>query len=398
MGGLTRHDRMRDIRPGPSGRPAGGVPVTEIACFRVHLTPEHPHVLSGGRRYERIESLIVRVTAADGTRGYGEASTMGASYLDGFPTGTEAAVRELSPVVVGCDALEGRPLNRAIDDAMIGHHPAKAALDIALLDVRARILGVEAATLLGGRLQTTVDAFTAVSIGSEQDTVDEALGLSDRGYRRLQVKVGDDPLHDSARVRAVAEALPGRLDYLACDANRRWTVAQALRFVNAVGRLDLHVEQPCATWNEMARLRQQCRLPLVADEAARTGRDLLDAVAAGCVDAVNLKPVRLGGLTRAAVARDLAESAGLMVLVDEPLGGAIASASIAALASTVDPSLLLAASYFGDLEYHAPSGRSVATRGGAQWRAGRIAPPNGPGLAVEVDETALGEPAFVVAA
>ena len=99
---------------------------------------------------------------------------------------------------------------------MVGQHPAKAALDIALLDLRARILGVGAATLLGGRLRTTVDAFNAVSVGSVQDTVDEARRLSERGYRRLQVKVGDDPLHDSARVRAVAAALPRRLDYLAC--------------------------------------------------------------------------------------------------------------------------------------------------------------------------------------
>ncbi len=398
MGGLIAsagQEDGADRRITAVNRTADEVRVAEIASFRVHLTPEHPHVLSGGRRYDRIDSLIVRVTSADGRRGFGEASTMGSTYLDGFPAGTEAAVRELAPAVLGRDVLLGRRLTRAMDDALVGHHPAKAAMDIALLDLRARILDVEAATLLGGRLQPTVVAFAAVSVGSVRDAVDEAHELFERGYRRLQVKVGDDPLVDAERVRAVATAFSGRLDYLACDANRRWTVAQALRFVNAVGELDLHVEQPCASWGEMVRLRRQCRFPLVADEAARSVGDLLDAVTEGCVDAVNLKPVRLGGVTRAAAARDVAEAAGLMMLVDEPLGGVIASASIAALASTVDPSLLLAASYFADLEYYTLSGRPVATEGGAQFRNGRITASPGPGLGVELDEVTLGEPAFV---
>lgn len=372
-----------------------GLPVTEIACYPVYLIPGQPHVLSGGRRYERIESLIVRVTAADGTRGFGEASTMGASYLEGFPVGTEAVVRELAPVVLGRDVLWGRPLTRALDAALVGHHPGKAALDIALLDLRARVLHVDVAALLGGRHQDAVDAFAAVSVGSIQDAVAEARSLSERGYRRLQVKVGDDPLADAIRVQAIADALSGDLDYFAADANQRWTVAQALRFVNAIGPLDLFVEQPCRSWGDLMHLRHRCHLPLVADEIARTARDLMEGVSAGCVDAVNLKPVRLGGLTQAAVARDVAESAGLMVLVDEPLGGAIASASIAALAATVSPPLLLAASYFGDLTYHTASGAPIAANGGAQWRAGCIAVPDGPGLGVELDETDLGAPSFV---
>lgn len=75
--------------------------------------------------------------------------------------------------------------------------------------------------------------------------------------------------------------------------------------------------------------------------------------------AVNLKPVRRGGITRAAAARDVAESARLMTLVDEPLGGVMASACIATLASTVSCTRACRST----IREHGPRGGSDAPRG-----------------------------------
>ena len=84
----------------------------------------------------------------------------------------------------------------------------------------------------------------------------------------------------------------------------------------------------------------------MVDENAREAADLLQVIALGCADALNLKPVRVGGLTKAARIRDLALAAGLMILVDEPQGSDLATGGMVQLAATIDPDSFLATSFF----------------------------------------------------
>lgn len=366
------------------------VRVAELAAYELEVPAAGGEVaLSGGRRADGFLSTVVRVTAQDGLTGWGEACTMGSAYLDGFAAATVASVRALAPVVLGADPMAAWPVVRAMDRAVVGHQPGKAALDAALWDLRGRRLEQPVAALLGGIAQTTLPAFAAVSVGSPAATVTEARALVASGGRRLQVKVGDEPVADAERVRAVARAVGGDLAYLCADANRGWTTAEARRFVRALGDVDCWLEQPCATLEELEALRAAVTLPLVVDESARTARDLLRS-AAGGIDAVNLKPTRVGGLTRAAHLRDLAETLGLMVLVDEPMGGALASAAVAHLAATVDPERLLGASH--------PGHQGAAPGDGARLLDGHVHLPQGPGLGVTPDPELLGDLVALVCA
>ena len=359
----------------------------ELSCFRLPVpSPGGPYALSGGRRYEGFTSTVVRLEASDGTVGWGEASTMGSDYLDGFLGSTEAAVAELAPVVLAADPLQALPLVQAMDRAVLGHRPAKAAIDIAMWDLRARLLGVPVGVLLGGVEQTTLEAFDAVRVASTPAAVAEARELVGHGYRRLQVKVGDDPVEDARRVRAVAEAVGGELTSLTCDANRGWRPVEALRFARLVSDLDILLEQPCSSLAELAQVAARCDVPLILDEGAKELRDLLDAVALGCVAGVNVKPVRLGGLTSAARLRDIASAAGLLMTVDEPMGSSLATAGAVQLAATVDPRLLAGVSFFGRRDASAPTGPSFVD--------GHVRVPVGPGLGVIPDAEALGEPVF----
>lgn len=362
------------------------VGVMQLACHELRLpAPAGGYGLSGGRRYTELASTVVKVTATDGTCGYGEASTMGGDYLDGFLAGTQATVHELAPVVLACDPLQALPLVRAMDRALRGQHPGKAAIDMAMWDLRGRLLGVPVAVLLGGIAQTDLPAFAAVSVGDVRATADAAEALWHAGHRHLQVKVGDDPASDARRVHAVLDVI-GSPDYLSLDANRGWTTGQALRFARAVAEVDCWLEQPCGSLAELARVSAATSHPLVLDEGAVTSRDVIEAAARGCADAVNIKPVRVGGLTNAARMRDVATAAGLQMTIDEPMGGALASAGVAHLGASVDPERLLAVSYLGE---------HGAADGGADLRGGRVRLPVGPGLGVTPDPAALGIPVFV---
>lgn len=373
--------------------------ITELACFAVDIpAKDGEYVMSHGRVAYTFPSTVVKVTASDGTVGYGEACTLGGNYLDGFPESARATIRELADLVLTCHPLEADVLVAAMDDRLIGHLPGKAAIDHAMWDLRGKLLGQPVARLLGGVRQQSFPAFQAISLSTPADMADELRRMADLGFRHWQLKLGGDPLEDARRVHAAVDAMPSDSRFLTSDANRGWTVAQTLRFLSAVAGVDTYLEQPCRTIAELARVRPHSTLPMMVDENAREASDLLQVIALGCADAVNLKPVRVGGLTKAARIRDLALAAGLMILVDEPQGSDLATCGMVQLAATIDPDSFLATSFFmGDhmpMSYR-PRGREAAA---PALDGGTVAWNDAPGLGLDIDESVFGAPFAVFSA
>ncbi len=126
------------------------------------------------------------------------------------------------------------------------------------------------------------------------------------------------------------------------------------------------------------------------DEAVRTVSDLLTVVSTRSADAVNIKPARVGGLTRSAELRDTIEAAGLMLIVDNPLGGLLAMAGIAHLAVATHPKHLLAATHMAST--HVGPAALGAMSGDPHIQDGWGIVPDMPGLGVTVDVQQLGTP------
>ncbi len=262
---------------------------------------------------------------------------MGANYLDGFSASAREAVHLLAPWVLECDIFAPGVLVDGMDARVRGHLPGKAAIDGALWDLRAKLLGVTVAQLLGGAKQRSFLGFYAVSLASVDAMVDSARRAADRGYRGWQLKLGSDPIADAERAQAVTDVVRGDAVFVTDDANGGWTVAQALRFARATAGVDAYLEQPCRTLAELAQVRAATAGPIMVDESIVQTADALGAIARGVAEAINIKPVRVGGLTKAARIRDMAEAAGWMVLVDDAPGADIATAAAVHLAATVEP-------------------------------------------------------------
>ena len=368
----------------------------ELSCYAVDIpTPHETYVMSHGRVLSAFPSTVVKVIAEDGTVGYGEACTLGSNYLDGFPASVHETIRLLADWVLDCDVFEPGVLVDGMDARVIGNLAGKAAVDIALWDLRGKLLGRPVAQLLGGVKQTSFPQFKAISLGPAEQMAEAAAVAGVDGCKAWQLKLGDDPITDAARVRAVADAVPSDSTFMTCDANQGWTVAQTLRFAQAIDGVDAYLEQPCATLPELRQVRSVVGRPMMVDESLRTTADALDLITSGCADAINLKIVRVGGLTKAARIRDLAQAAGWMVLADEPQGADLATAGLAHLAATVEPSHLLAVAYFmGEemkISYQAPGAST-----GPRLVDGRIHCTDDPGLGVVIDDAVLGDPLFTV--
>jgi L-alanine-DL-glutamate epimerase-like enolase superfamily enzyme len=174
------------------------------------------------------------------------------------------------------------------------------------------------------------------------------------------------------------------------DANTGWLPHQALRVVHGIRDVDCYVEQPCATLAECLVVRARTHQPMVIDELI-TGPDaLLEAHRAGAMDAVNIKISRVGGLTRARLIRDLCESLGIVMTIEDSWGGDISTAAIAHLAGSTRPEFL-----FTSTDFNSYVDVSVASDAPRR-HDGRLTVPTAPGLGIHVDDARLGDPVLTV--
>jgi len=275
---------------------------------------------------EGFDSAIVCLIAEDGTQGWGEAAPLGAFYSEAFPEAIRAGIERLLPNVVGQDALAPARLSDHMDGLMLGQPAVKSAIDMAAWDLTARLAGVPLASLLGGADADRVPLYRSVSQAAPDVMAAKAADFVDRGYRRLQVKVGADPLEDVARLKAVRAAVPADVPLYA-DANGAWVLEDALRFADAVRNVDYRLEQPCWAYADNLQVSRRCAKPMILDEGIQSLDDLIRAHSDGVVAGVTLKISRLGGVTKTRLVRDVAVALGLKVTIEDTGGSTIDTAA-----------------------------------------------------------------------
>lgn len=154
--------------------------------------------------------------------------------------------------------------------------------------------------------------------------------------RTIKVKVaepGQTLADDVARVRE-ARALLGPQGRIRLDANGAWNVDEAEHAIHALAEFDLeYVEQPCATVDELAQIRQRVKymgIPIAADESVRKAEDPVAVARARAADIIVVKAQPLGGVTRALA---VVVEAGLPAVVSSALDSSIGIAMGVALAA-----------------------------------------------------------------
>jgi L-alanine-DL-glutamate epimerase-like enolase superfamily enzyme len=362
--------------------------ITGITVYEYDASWIHgDYGMSYGRSAGSHRSLVVQVTTDEGLEGWAETCPNGRTYLPSFVEGERAALGVLAPAVTGLDPRNLGRLNLAMDDALLGSNAAKGAIDMACSDILGKAVDLPVCELLGGRLQDSFPLFVAVPIDALEAMAAHAERDYAAGVRVFQVKVGDDPASDVARVRAVLEVTGADCTVIA-DANGGWTLQSARLAVRALDGLPVRLEQPCATMAECAELRRHTALPMILDECVVTMDDLMRARYTAGAGGINLKPSRVGGFTKARALRDAATGLRMTFTVDDTWGGALTTAQNAHLAASSNPENLTAATCFAD--WIQPLVATVVPTE----VPGRGVAPTGPGLGVTVAVDRL-EPAVL---
>jgi cis-L-3-hydroxyproline dehydratase len=361
-----------------------------LDCFGYELRYAHgEYVMSGGRAAASQTGTLVRLRTGEGLDGWGEITPLGSTYLPTFAEGVRTALRFLAPHLLGLDPANVSGVRRAMDAVLMGHQYAKSAVDIACWDLRGQAAGLPVSALLGGVLQEDFPLYEAVPLGSPESMASFARRRMSAGINRFQLKVGNDPRDDAARTRAVA-ATAADDTIIVADANGGWSLLDARIALNSMADLPVFIEQPCRTTEDSGLASRGSALPLVLDESIVTLSDLYQAKRSAGVSSVNIKISRVGGLSGAALMRDVMQELNLMVSVEDMWGGDLITAAVSHLAASTRPESLLMTSFMNDWTDGHIAGyqpRSVNGRGSA---------PTAPGLGIEVDASLLGEPLFSV--
>ncbi|MGH2716886.1 MAG: mandelate racemase/muconate lactonizing enzyme family protein, partial [Thermoleophilaceae bacterium] len=202
------------------------------------------------------------------------------------------------------------------------------------------------------------------------------------GYACFKVKVGLP--EDAERVAAVREAV-GPWPALRVDANRAWSVEQAVACIRAIEEHDLEfVEQPCRSLDELREVRGRVSTPIAADESVRSTRALRRAIELEACDVVNVKVAGAGGFKAAREALRLARANRLGAFLSSTLDGPWGIAAALQLAASEDVKL---ACGLATLElFDAPIARALPAP-----RNGTLKVPAGPGLGVRPEPGALAD-------
>lgn len=364
--------------------------IRRILAYQVNLPlHEGSYSWSAGKSVSVFDSTVVRLETDEGISGYGESCPLGPVYLPSYATGVRSGLAHLAPHLIGADATELGPLNALMDARLKGHPYVKSAIDMACWDILGKATGRSVCSLLGGRYGDAVTLYRAISRESPEAMAEKVAGYRAEGYTRFQLKVGENPETDIARIRAVSGKLQTG-DRLVADANTGWLQHEAMRVIRGVRDVDVYIEQPCATYEECLSVRRHCDHPFVLDEGINDIATLLRGKADAAMDVVNLKISKFGGLTRTRLARDLCVELGLAMTIEDTWGGDIVTAAIAHLAHSTPEEFRFTSTDFNSYV-------TVSIAEGAPKRSdGRMAASTAPGLGVEPRAEVLGNPVLEI--
>ena len=337
------------------------------------------------------QTCLVKVTADDGTVGWGE------GHAPLGPRATAAVVTDvLAPLLVGEDPLaielawERMYGSMRLREHLAGYQlEAIAGVDIALWDLAGKLLGVPVYRLLGGPFRTELPAYAS---GVPGTTVAERVRSAERflaeGYGAVKCSIGrGDMDEDLETVAALAEALRGRADLLV-DAHGAYTAENVLVVGHRLEELGVYwLEDPLPPENVdgYVHLAAALRMAIAAGETECTRWQFEERLARRAVDVILPDICRAGGISEGRKIATVADVHNTKWAAHVSMGSSVHVAAAAHLAA--------ASANFLVLEFSStpnPIGEALLT-GPLHPENGVLRVPDGPGLGIGLDEDRLRE-------
>ena len=293
------------------------VPRLTLSVEPLRLPLKHAFTIARGSQ-ERSESALVRLRWGD-LDGLGESAPIARYHED--VAGVTAALRARD---LGDDPYAMEPLLEGLPPA------ARCALDTALYDLVGKDCDRPVWRMLG--LDPARTPLTSFTIGMADPDAVLAKVREVGDHPVIKVKLGSGAERETlAAIRGIYTGT------IRIDANEGWTPEDAVAILRDLERYDIEFcEQPipAGTPERLRWIRERSPIPIVTDEDSKDAADL--AALAGCVDGINVKLVKCGGIRGALAMIHTARALGFKIMLGCMVESQVLTSAAAALSPLVD--------------------------------------------------------------
>jgi D-galactarolactone cycloisomerase len=371
------------------------VKITRVRTHLLEAALSQPFAYSRAW-YDTRTAMLVEIETDAGLTGWGEC--YGPARM------TAAVVESAAAWLIGEDPLRTDHLWQQVY-ARLRDHGQKglviqglSGIDIALWDIKGKHFGVPVHRLMGGPLRHEVQAYATglyrrKSGDPLQYLAEEAAAYVAEGFRAVKLKVGFGVAEDAAVTRAVRAAI-GPDTALMIDANHAYDAIEAIRLGRMIEDEDIGwFEEPVPPEDlaGYARVKAALSIPLAGGECEFTRFGFREMLVTRAVDVVQPDTCAAGGLSECKKIADMAEAFGVRYNPHVWGTGVALAASLQLLAvlpphtptslNPLEPLL-----EFDRTEH--PIRQAILTQP-IEHQGGVVRVPDGPGLGIEVDRTAL---------
>lgn len=342
-------------------------------------------------QYNTRKICLVKITLEDGTYGWGE----------GYgPAGViKAGIEFFTPFLLGKQAIENEVLwqemyRRSMDYARSGSlQAALSAIDVALWDIKGKLLNKSVAVLLGGLKNPIIQPyatglyFTRVD-NLEKVLTEEAKLYKSQGFKAIKMKVGLSIEEDVKYVAAIRKAI-GNDVRLMIDANHAYSYQEAIELCRRVEKHNISwFEEPVSPedYDGYRRLRENTTIPIAGGECEYLKFGFKRLLENECVDIAQPDICASGGLTEAKRIGTLAQAFNKDI-VPHSWGTWIAISAAAHFVGNLDknPGRMYNDLPTMELDRSENALRDIVTKCDLTVNNGLLTVPNTPGLGVDVN-------------
>lgn len=370
--------------------------ISRITTHLVHCPiPAAEQVRSGAGLKLARQAALVEIETDDGLSGVGPCS-FGSASVDLFAVAS-IVERGIAPMLVGRDpgAIEAiwNDLYYGVILRVLGHRglgvAVLSAVDIALWDLKGKVVGAPVYSLLGGPTMERVLSYgSSIYWSTPEEAAATARAFLDEGFGAVKLKVGVDVQRDLDSLAAIRAEVGADVDIMV-DANECYSTALALKVGRELERYDvLFFEEPLPPDDigGHKQLANALDVRIATGENMYTRWGFLPFIREGALDVVQPDASRCGGISEAKRIIDLAAAFHLHAAPHTFSDAFTVMASLHLMAATANTMILEL-----DRTYNPLMSELVLEHDALRPRAGYVELPSAPGLGLTLNRDFLAD-------
>ncbi|MDT7864628.1 MAG: o-succinylbenzoate synthase [Thermoproteota archaeon] len=357
--------------------------IIKVDIYHIVMKLKVSFETSFGKTINR-HGILVKVEDASGCIGWGETPVEEGPWYSYETIETTLYIYKeyLIPKLIKLRNLEHPKEFMEAVKGVRGYRMAKAGIEMALWDLKAKLMGKPLYKLLGGVRNYIVSGVSIGIIGDEVALLKSISNFLDEGYKRIKIKI--KPGWDIYPVRLIRREF-GDIP-LQVDANAAYTLNDIGIFKELDNYDLLMIEQPLSYEDlyDHAMLQSQIKTPICLDESIKNLHDAKTALKLGSCKVINIKPARVGGLYESKLIHDYSMEKGIPIWIGGMLETGIGRGHLVAMATL--PNVKYPNDISGSSRYWE---EDIVEPPWVVRKDGTIELPEKPGIGVEVIEDRL---------